>query len=262
MALPHPHLYNVIHVDFAPDATLAPSPTFLSVVKEYDEKNWHSLLLKWVDAADIDIRENGDVYLAVSAYDLLRDMLENRPTEIGCFLPLVHNALGRFRREQRALTRRQEQAIEAAEEAAAKGLNAARYVSELLDIGDRAARSLLQRARERQSEAKMFLSCGNLHKVSRGKSALPSEAQIRRKMAHYRLTCPGKDWYPECEGHAYGDRLLCWPCYNRWGFEGERPEWLAYLIRDARKEAYRWAMDSLVTIQVSDDSEFDELLAA
>ena len=261
MALAAPHLNKIIIGNFgAPPES--PQVGFATLVKNHDDQRWWLYLLKFVDAADIEINEHGDVRLTADAYDLLRDMIVNRPTELGVFLPMIRDALGRFQREQRALTRRQEEAIKAAEEAAAKGLHPARYVADILDIGAESARQLLKRAHERQSQLKMLVLGTKSHIESRGKYIQPREAVIRRKMASYRLDCPGKEWHDECEGATTADRGLCWPCFNRYGFPGERPPWLDYLVKDNWKEMRRRAIDEMTTVQVGDDEGFDALLAA
>ena len=250
---------NILTVDFG-TATPAAASSFISLVKTYDERKWYLFLLKWVDASDIVVNENtGDVELAASAYDLLRDMLNNRPTELGVFLVLVAEAMGRFRREQRALTERQQRAVDLAEEAAGRGENAARYVSAAMGIHVSNAYRLLQRGNARAKSANFV---ANPYKVSNGRYHPPTEREIQRRMAHLRHKCPGSGWNVECEGHAYGDRGLCWPCFNRYGFEGERPGWLAYLISENRKQARQYALDSLCIVQIGDDEEFDALLAA
>jgi nucleotide-binding universal stress UspA family protein len=218
------------------------------------EGGWWTSILRWIDVADL--------WDGAEAKAWFYDLLVKRPTEFTVLVSLFMVAYKAYGRHGGELTARQQQAVDLADKARRLGVNEAQYVSDRLGIQIDPARRLINRAKERQAIAKMVVFAENPYTHDRAKYHGPTERDIQRKMSAHRHKCPGKGWNDDCEGHAYGDRGLCWPCYNRYGFEGERPAWLAYLVEDNRKRARQWAIDSLVVIQVGDDDEFDALANA
>lgn len=208
---------------------------------------WWLSVLKWVDADDLDTG---------AAHAFLMDLLVSRPTEFSVFLNLFAKAFMRSTTRE-TLTVRQELALDYAEEAVRLKLNAARYVAGRMGIAAVSAYQLLKRARE--NEAKIHNSASNPYTTNRGSIHLPSEADIQRKMAERRCKCPGHGANEECESWTRGDRELCFSCYRKYGFEGERPAWLEFLTADLRRENREWAIDELSVTFVADDDGWEAL---
>jgi hypothetical protein len=152
----------------------------------------------------------------------------------------------------------QVEAVTLAYEAVAAGMNPARYVAQRKGTSLRAAYYLLRRADDHMG--KMFNLEQNFHSVDRGKSILPTEAEIKRRMAGFRHECPCAPLHDDCKQTIRGDQDLCHPCAKRYGVEGERPDWLQMLIADTRKTLREDALSELVSFTVAYDDEFDYLI--
>lgn len=211
---------------------------------------WWLNVLAWIDWTDLTTHKR-------AGYVFFMDLLIHRPTEFAVMLALFVRAyersVGRLE-----MTASQVEATTLAYEAVAAGMNPARYVASKKGTSLRAAYYLLKRADTQIG--KMFNLGQNFHSIDRGKNILPSEAEIKRRMAGYRHTCPCAPLHDDCNQTIRGDQDLCYPCSKRYGVEGERPDWLQHMIADTRKTLREDALTDLVTYAVAYDEEYDYLI--
>lgn len=213
---------------------------------------WWLSVLAWIDFTDITTHKR-------SGYVFFMDLLIKRPTEFAVFLLLFVNAyersIGRLE-----MTSAQVEAVVLANEAAANGINPARYVASKKGTSLRAAYYLLKRADG--NLGKIFNFPQKTHSSSREKNYLPDEDTIKRRMAGFVIQCPTAPLHDDCAGTVHGDRDLCFACSKRYGVEGERPQWLQDIIRDNRRVLREDALADLLVYNVADDDEFDYLVEA
>lgn len=211
---------------------------------------WWLNVLAWIDWTDLTTHKR-------AGYVFFMDLLISRPTEFAVMLALFVRAYERSG-GRLEMTASQVEAVTLAYEAVAVGLNPARYVAQRKGTSLRAAYYLLQRADTHIG--KMFNIEQNFHSVDRAKKYLPTEADIKRRMAGFRHECPCAPLHEDCKHTIRGDQDLCHPCSKRYGVEGERPIWLQALISDTRKTLREDALSELVSFTVAYDDEFDYVM--
>lgn len=235
---------NILHPDFGVHAGVNPVKTI--------NYAWWLNVLAWIDFADLTSHKR-------AGYVFFMDLLIHRPTEFAVMLALFVRAyercIGRLE-----MTASQVEAVTLAYEAAAVGMNAAKYVAAKKGTSLRAAYYLLKRADD--NLGKIFNFPQKPYTLYREKNFLPTELQIQQQMAKYKHECPCKHLHDDCEGMTRGDRTLCHTCAKRYGVEGERPAWLEKYVQSLRQEYRERALADLVEIAVADDDGFDALVFA
>lgn len=232
---------NIIKVDFAQQNTQLE----LRLRDHKERSDWYLSLLSWVDFEDV-------LNLKRSAFIVLMDMIANRPTEFSVFASFYLSAYKRqgWRVE---LTAKEQEAETLALEAVGLGLNPAKYIAQRTGMSIWGAYKRLERA------AKVSKNAEKSHTSIREYMRMPSEVAIKRKMAQHRHRCPGYGAHEDCEEWTRGDRDLCHPCAKHYGFAGERPDWLEFLIRDNRKLARQQAYDDLIGLVPYQEQDYDDL---
>lgn len=221
---------------------------------------WYSNPFKFADIEDI-------LPDRTSALAFFQDLLINRPTEFQALLNLYFKACRNLDPLIR-LTRRQQEVVRLANEAAQRGLQPTHYAASKLKISVRAVQRLLKRIEDHFAEAENMFASGDFLPVDSNKrnnlpSWQPTERQIRVQMAAMPRQCAG------CGDDTSGRFTLCYECGERYGFIREewstskRPNepapanWLLPEARRIDREHRRAAINELYRAY-SLDEEIDE----
>lgn len=140
----------------------------------------------------------------------------------------------------RDLTRRQQEALAAYDEALCKGIDApVGYVASKLGIEPHSASELLKRAKIRHSSEKS-------HSINRGLLYEPTKKEIRHKMAQLPRPCAAG--YQGCRGNTqHGKVALCYPCHVKVKSNADdalMPEWLISEIKRIESEHRKAAIEA------------------
>lgn len=233
---------------------------------ELSEINWLAPLT-WMGAADYatvlhegaarrDCKDEDHWRSArVTILEMLGDY-ERRPTDamfiLGGFVAAHYAA-----NIERGLTRRQEAALAARNQALQEGKfgKTALYtrVGNLLGITRPAAFKLIQRADARLG-LEIFTLSSKMEQIApqpsyivEAEEILTREQAIKRKMATLGLDCPGAG-HPVCEQAVImPPAFCCRGCYQEWGRlpEPDRPVWFTANVRAARRDARQRAIEAL-----------------
>lgn len=222
------------------------------------DTEWWLTVLSWVDLDDV-------LYAGQGAFVFFMDMLVKRPTEFTVFLTLFLEAYERGAGRTEA-TDTQRRALDFAAEAKRLNKPVAHHVAKSMSISVRGAFSLLKRAKK--AEAKMYTFEPKSLYINRDTFYLPTEKEIRRKVAGMTTPCPGFGWNDDCLHTAKLGRDLCWSCYRKAfesGVYGECPDdlrWLRMLIDDNRRQMRDQAIEMLMdTAQYGSVDELDEMIS-
>lgn len=201
---------------------------------------WYESPEAWVEGEDIK-------RLGKWAFLALRDLIVKRKSELTSFEHLFQSALN----NKVSLTRRQQKAMEYADEAIRLGLTETTYVAQKLGINRHSAFKLLNRAHDRmifityQSNIKMetFHDSTGIYSDTPPKIELDND-EIFRIQAGLKYDCPCSGLNPKCKGTANGRFGLCYPCSKTYGANKEERlmngyEWVQAMVADIKAQAYK-----------------------
>ena len=194
-----------------------------------EHENWYKNPYRWLDDEDLGPDEKR------RAYTFFRDMLVNRETEFQALFNLFLKARWYINTGMKALTTRQEQAVEYAIEAMRMGKNEARYVAMKLGVHLSNAYRLLERADYKAKIANFSRIVESISRESATISWRPKPELIQRKMASMsrQCACSGTQG---CKGKTRGDYALCWSCMQKHGLRGEwEDNGVAWILPEAQR---------------------------
>ncbi len=189
--------------------------------------------------------------------EMLGDYNPPRPTDINALLKIFAEAWA-FSQPEQALTKRQQQAIDARFHAIAAGANSAtkihQYVAAALGITRASALQLLQRADARHDTDALIDTIRE--KIQQNGSSIAylsyksedRERAIWRATADLRRECPGAgyEWCVSTSGGLIPGRFeMCPSCSKHFGSRADWPEWLRVRLSDIRADLRQRAIEVL-----------------